>query len=111
MTPNINKLLRDRPRNCKYGAPLGARNFYDAAPDAQLYCQRVRFIDGGYAPDGTYWGMPANLWCVFSADLATCVYIRAASRADALKTFAEEFANLTEGRYPAGTQSTWRVHR
>jgi len=111
MTPDINKLLRDRPRNCQYGAPLGARNWYDAEPDAQLYCQRIRFTDGDYAPDGTYWGAPANLYAVFSADLETCVYIRAASRADALQDFALNHANLTEGRYPRGTAAVWRVHR
>lgn len=68
--PNIRSLLRVRSRDCEYGAPLGAANRYDAMPQQQqLYCQRVPFQDGCYAPDGTYWGMPAKLWCVFSDNL------------------------------------------
>lgn len=78
--PDINKLLRANPRPCTYGAPMGARNRYDAAPGSRLYCQRVRFVDGDYAPDGTYWGGgsgTAPLYAVFSADLETLAYYRA----------------------------------
>jgi hypothetical protein len=101
-TPNINKLLRARPRPCKYGAPLGASDRTDAAPDAQLYCQRVTFTDGDYAPDGTYWGGPADLWAIFSADLATLQYLRAPSRGEALAMWSTGGRNLTEGRAPIG---------
>ncbi len=55
-TPNINALLRARMRPCQYGAPMGARNYDDAPEGSKKYCQRVRFVDGDYAPDGTYWG-------------------------------------------------------
>lgn len=77
---NINALLKARPRSCTYGAPLGARNRRDAAPGTRLYCQRVRFVDGDYAPDGTYWGGGAGtlpLFAVFSADLETLCFYRA----------------------------------
>lgn len=78
--PNINRLLRDRPRPCHYGAPMGAVNHHGAPPDARLYCQRVRFVDGDYGPDGTYWGGGRGtlpLYAVFSADLETLCYYRA----------------------------------
>jgi hypothetical protein len=81
---SIDALLRAHPRPAKYGAPMGASNRYDAAPGARLYCQRVRFVDGDYGPDGTYWGSGgAPLYAVFSADLETLAYYRATSRSDA----------------------------
>lgn len=77
---NINSLLRARPRPCTYGAPMGARNRRDADPRAKLYCQRVRLVDGDYAPDGTYWGGGRGtvpLYAVFSEDLETLCFYRA----------------------------------
>ena len=91
-TPNINRLLRARPRPCRYGAPLGASNYDDAPPDARRYCQRVRFVGGDYGPDGTYWGGGIGadaLWAVFTADLETLCYYRAWSRAEALQQHRE----------------------
>ena len=88
--PDINKLLRARPRPGRYGAPLGARNVYTAAPGAKLYSQRVRFVDGDYASDGTYWGSGGGpLYAVFSADLETLAYFRARNSRDALAQFKE----------------------
>ena len=78
--PDINKLLRARPRDGRYGAPMGARNRRDAAPGAKLYCQRVRMVDGDYGADGTYWGggrESVPIYAVFSADLETLCYYRA----------------------------------
>ena len=78
--PNINRLLRARPRPGTYGAPLGWTNRRDAPPGTALYCQRVRFVDGDYGPDGTYWGGGRGtlpLYAVFSADLETLCYYRA----------------------------------
>jgi hypothetical protein len=90
MTPDINKLLRGPlSRSCKYGAPLGRDNQDNADETQKRYCQYVRFVDGGYSGDGTYWGAPANLWCVFTADLETLWFTRAASRAEALRKYAE----------------------
>lgn len=65
-TPNINKLLRASPVNCKYGAPMGACSYFDN-PDEPLYVQRIRFVDGDYAPDSTYIGEVASLSTVPSA--------------------------------------------
>jgi hypothetical protein len=91
-TPDINKLLRARPRDSRYGAAMGARNRYDGEPGARLYCQRVRFVDGDYAPDGTYWGggrFSSPLYAVFTADLETLAFYRATSRADAAAHHAQ----------------------
>lgn len=88
-TPDINKLLRARPRYTARGAPLGYHNHDDAPEGARRYCQRIRFVDGDYGSDGTYWGCPMRaqdrLWAVFTADLETLCYYRAATRADALR--------------------------
>lgn len=88
-TPDINKILRASPRDGRRGAPLGAPN-YDDRPEgctARVYCQRVRFTDGCYAPDGTYWGAPANLWCVFNVEGTLRFYVRAETRREALAAF------------------------
>ena len=53
-TPNINTLLRAEPTNSSRGAPMGASSRLDD-PDLPLYVQRIQFIDGDYAADGTYW--------------------------------------------------------
>ena len=88
--PDINRLLRARPRPCRYGAPLGASNYDDAPPDARRYCQRVRFVDGDYGPDSTYWGSGGGpLYAVFTADLETLCYYRAPTRAAALEAHRE----------------------
>lgn len=92
MTPDINRLLRARPRPCRYGAPLGDRNRRADVP-GKLYCQRVRFVDGDYGPDGTYWGSGGGpLYAIFSADLETLCYYRAVTRMDAVRAYAEDYA-------------------
>jgi hypothetical protein len=62
--------------------------------DSRLYCQRVRFVDYDYAPDGTYWGGGIGtdpLYCVFDREDTTRRYYRAKCRADALAQFREEW--------------------
>jgi len=78
-TPDINRYLRQHPRNSKYGAPMGARSVC-ADDDQRLYLQRVYMVDGDYAPDGTYWGGGRDvepLYCAWSPDGATTIYVRA----------------------------------
>jgi len=91
MTPDINKVLTQDNcrRGCSRGAPLGDRNRYDDMT-SKLYLQRIRFIDGDYAPDGTYWGGPGPLWCAFNKEegdfptaMGTRIYVRAKSRIEA----------------------------
>ena len=87
---DINRLLRERPVSGRYGAPMGQANQFD--PEAgPLYLQRVRFVDGDYATDGTYWGGGGEpLWCAFTAGLQTTVYVRAVSRSAALAAVVAE---------------------
>lgn len=101
MTPNINKILADDPRYTKYGAPLGDRNY--ALSDSPLYLQRINFVDGDYAPDGTYWGGSGTpLWCAFNGDdeeyaagHGTRIYVRAKTREDAKAAVLADFPDAT----------------
>ena len=97
--PGINRVLADErnDRSSRYGAPMGARNYLDN-PEQRLYAQRVNFVDGDYAPDGTYWGSGGEpLWCAFSLVegsehlLSNEVYVRARDRVGALKAVRAEF--------------------
>lgn len=90
---NINKLLRNNPVSCKYGAPMGCCD--DFADDGQkLYLQRV-CLSQGYAPDGTYWGDPNNMYCAFTPDFSTRIFIRASSRRDAIAKLQYEYDGIT----------------
>lgn len=89
---NINKLLRDRPVSCKYGSPMGMRNEY-ADNGTPLYLQRV-YLYGGYAPDGTYWGNQNNMYCAFSADFSTRIFVRANSRRDAIAKLTANYDGI-----------------
>lgn len=101
-TPNINQILRKAPRPCKYGAPMGSQSFCDTEARTRIYLQRLAFTDQCYAADGTYWGMPANLWCAFSIYNAsahegphiiadTQIFVRASNRKEAVQRACEEF--------------------
>lgn len=87
-TPDINKILKSQPVSSKFGSPMGARNRFDN-PDEPLYVQRIRFVDGDYAPDGAYWGGGEPLYCAFSD--SNRIYIRADNRAKALEKVLEEW--------------------
>jgi len=90
-TPNINQILKSEPRNNLYGAPLGDANFVDDIEDP-MYVQRVKFIDGDYAPDGTYWGGGEPLYCAFTnATSINRIYVRANSRAEAIASILEGY--------------------
>lgn len=54
---NINAILAapEHSRSSPRGAPMGASDYMDA-PESKLHLQRIRFVDGDYGPDGTYWG-------------------------------------------------------
>lgn len=94
-SPQLNTLLRAARRDCSRGAPMGKSNFF-IHPDRACYLQRVRFVDGGYAPDGTYWGYSRgeNLYCAFTPDLANEVYVRAKNRREAVKALKEMFPEM-----------------
>ena len=104
-TPDINKILRSQPVHSARGAPMGASNRLDD-PEQPLYLQRVRMVDGDYAPDGTYWGGPPSepLWCGFTIDGSNRIYVRARTRSQAAAaitadwdTCIRNFTNPLEG--------------
>lgn len=96
---DINAILRADPRPGKFGAPMGDRD-RGVLPLRNLYLQRVRFVDGDYGADGTYWGGGAgnnNLWCAFSAPDAKTVrlYVRAGDRRRAADQLAREYPGIS----------------
>ena len=99
-TPNINKILAANPRYTRNGAPLGDTNFHLAT--SPLYLQRVRFVDGDYAPDGTYWGDNGTpLWCAFNGDdgddaagYGSRIYVRAKTRDEAKTSILAEYPHV-----------------
>ena len=95
--PNINQILKDDPRSCRYGAPMGDSGFQGEVTKP-LHLQRLRFVDGDYDQSGTYWGGggPEGMWCAFNqegdggaAGMAFRIYTRAPSRLQALVQFLE----------------------
>ena len=106
MRLDINRILRADPRPCRYGAPMGDsgwinknRDGDEVESESRLYCQRVRFVDGDYGPDGTYWGGGRDvlpLYCVFDREDTTRRYYRAKSRADAVAQFVKEWPEYAE---------------
>lgn len=98
-TPNINQILRIDRRSCARGAPMGDSDWLCSA--GPLLCQRIRFIDGDYAADGTYWGgghQSLPLWCAFDPldpELGTRLYIRALNRREAVAELSAKYPLLT----------------
>jgi len=88
-TPNINRILRAHPVKSTHGAPMGVSN--TPPGDTPLYVQRIKFVDGDYAPDGTYWGGSSPLWCGFDATATTRIYVRAFNRRLAIEAIAAEY--------------------
>ena len=72
----------------RYGAPMGRRGDNPTnLQGARRYHARRQGGGDGYDNGGAYWGTPSNVWAVWAwvdGD-AVCVYVRAASRADAIQ--------------------------
>lgn len=93
-TPDINKILAAHPRRRGFtddtgkfvctGSHMGASDNTDDLSEP-LYVQRIRFVDGEYAADGTYWGGGGSrLYCAFNPATNARIYVRAVSRAEAI---------------------------
>ena len=92
---NINQHLKDNPRPCKYGAPMGAADWCVSA-DPKFYLQRLKFTDGCYSLDGTYWGSPANVWCAWDPHCEegpARMFVRANTREKARDLVLQEYPN------------------
>ena len=98
-TPDINALLKADPRSCRYGAPLGCDDYIheDWDNSVPLHVQRLRFIDGDYAADGTYWGAGSDaLYCAFDPTaMQVRIYVRAHTRGGALRKLRKHYPELT----------------
>jgi len=94
-TPDINALLNADRRNSSRGAPMGALNKVAEGwdKDTPLHVQRLRFVDGDYGADGTYWGASehaGHVYCAFDPTAKQVrVYVRAFTRGQALDRLAE----------------------
>ena len=93
---NINAILAANPVDCRYGAPRGWKNCNDST--SPLLLQRIRFVDGDYSADGTYWGGSSPLWCAFNLDdnefaaaMGTRIFVRASSRAEAMAAVLDRY--------------------
>ena len=98
-TPNINRMLA-LPQNSatsRFGAEMGRQDRIDgtsSSSKAPLYLQPVQFVDGDYDSGGAYWGGRNPLWCAFSADSTTRIFVRASDRSEA-KAEVQKRSGLT----------------
>jgi len=92
-TPNINAILAlpENSGSSSRGAQMGRSNRVGDTP-TKLHLQAVDFIDGDYDRGGAYWGNNgvSRLWCAFSKDGTTRVFIRALKRQEAKALLVEE---------------------
>ena len=76
----------------KYGAPMGRNgdNPANLIAAPRLHARRQGGGDG-YDRGGAYWGMPSNVWGVWGhmPSGVVCCYVRANSRADAIRQVRE----------------------
>lgn len=99
---NINTYLRNNPVKLTYGAPLGRAGRVPGQPVPDVRLQEVRLDAGGYAPDGTYWGLNLSgqrLYCAMTQDTDGLgplveVYLRAPNRRWAKKKLSDMYPSL-----------------
>ena len=96
---NINQYMKNNPRPCSRGAPMGDSPWRGAS-DGQykFHMQLLHFTDGCYALDGTYWGAPANVYCAWDddpegQDNQVRTFVRACSRSVAKRMIRDEYPN------------------
>lgn len=119
MTPNINAIMaKEKPRlqgfyNDKNewvctGAMMGCG---DNAEDlsAPLYVQRVWFIDGDYAADGTYWGGGSRLYCAFNPTTGARLFRRGKTRQAVMAEILNQYPDVAFLK--SGKKTTQRAQR
>ena len=87
-TPDINLILALPENNAasRFGAEMGRRDRIEGTSSSlkePLYLQSVQFLNGDYDSRGAYWGGLNPLWCAFSADGTTRIFVRAKDRREA----------------------------
>lgn len=88
--------------SCKHGAPMGRvssapGNFVDYT--GELYA-RHQGGGEGYDSGGAYWGLPSNVWAVWTRGGESVAYVRAGS-ATAAKALAQGGWKACESRRSA----------
>ena len=81
----MNKLTLSR-RDCKFGAPMGRANELptDTNSPSKLQMEKLKWVDGDYTKDGTYWGHgDNNIYCAFGGEESVKIFVRAMNRQDA----------------------------
>ena len=71
--------------SCRYGAPMGRKNFNEFTEQGKL-CARHQGGGDGYDKGGAYWGTPSNVWAVWVHGKGpdTVKYFRADCRSHAI---------------------------
>jgi len=82
----------------RFGAPMGRRSCDQDPedPTRRVYLYRLRFQDGGYDEGGAYWGSPANVYRAVSECGNLELYVRASSRADAMRAVRKSSRAFTD---------------
>lgn len=62
--------------------------------DKRLHLQHVSFVDGGYDRGGAYWGYPSDLYCAFTRDEQTMIFVRGRNREQLQELVLEELQDV-----------------
>lgn len=117
LPPHVTPAHDDVVYSARYrGAPMGIADFTapDVTPQDRLHfgIARIALDEGGYAPDGVYWGLPRNtLWHALATEHGATMaarWFRAASYAHAVSHVREEFPKATTQRVAAAMATTSR---
>lgn len=94
----------------KRGAALGRHSDHAENPaswEGKLYVSRVYLDNGGYDPNGTYFGHGEPLFWVRDAEYVVDYMIRARNRLLALGQVAKEYPKATFARGPSKKDTDW----
>lgn len=76
------------PRDGRYGAPLGRMSASDLSSERPIHLRKVDLDAGGYDRGGVYWGHGGGMYAARDCE-GDVVYLRAASRTDAIRELRE----------------------
>lgn len=81
------KTRQFEPVDCSRGAPMGRREWRadEPIPFRSVRVFRVRLDSGGFDDGGAYWGIGRPLYCIKDDAGLSRAFIRADSRADAIR--------------------------
>jgi len=77
--------------DCRYGAPMGRREYRDDF-SSPARCFKVILDTGGYDRGFAYWGFPNNLYCATNNELQ--IFTRTDSRKAAKEFFKQKYPEI-----------------